>query len=196
MKKVFDIVFSLIFIVLLLPFLILIAIIIKFDSKGGVFYLQMRVGKDNKDFNLYKFRTMKINSDKYGLLTVGAKDNRITRFGYFLRKYKLDELPQLINIIFGNMSVVGPRPEVRKYVNRYNQEQLRVLQMKPGLTDFASIEYINENELLAKSNTPEETYINEIMPHKLNLALKYLEKKNFVTDIKIIFRTFLKIFKK
>lgn len=136
---------------------------------------------------------MRVNADKDGLLTVGDRDSRITRSGYFLRKYKLDELPQLFNIIKGEMSIVGPRPEVRKYVELYNEEQQKVLNVKPGLTDFASLEYINENELLATSNNPEQTYIETIMPAKLLLNKKYIGQISLLTDLKIIFRTMKKI---
>lgn len=193
LKRCFDIVFSLIGILFFSPIFILIAIAIMIDSRGGIFYKQVRVGKDNKDFKILKYRTMKVNSDKSGLLTVGARDNRITRVGYFLRKYKLDEMPQLFNVLEGSMSFVGPRPEVRKYVDMYNDEQKRVLNVKPGITDYASIEYSNENEILARSSTPEQTYINEIMPHKLSLNLKYISDQSFLTDVKIIFRTIGKV---
>lgn len=192
-KRLFDIFFSLIgLIILSIPFLI-ISVIISIDSKGGVFYKQVRVGKNGIDFNLLKFRSMAIDSDKAGLLTVGGRDNRITKIGYTLRKYKIDELPQLINVLFGDMSLVGPRPEVRKYVELYNSDQKRVLSVKPGITDYASIEYRNENELLGKAENPEELYINEIMPAKLKLNLKYIEEQGLGTDFKIIFRTIVKI---
>jgi len=138
---------------------------------------------------------MRVNADKDGLLTVGGRDSRITRSGYFLRKYKLDELPQLFNIIKGEMSIVGPRPEVRKYVELYNEEQQKVLNVKPGLTDFASLEYINENELLAISDNPEQTYIETIMPAKLLLNKEYIGQISLLTDLKIIFRTMKKIMK-
>ncbi|HNY45223.1 MAG: sugar transferase [Bacteroidota bacterium] len=193
MKRIFDLLFSFLGLVILSPFLLVIAILIVIDSKGDIFYLQQRVGKDNKDFNIFKFRTMRPNSDKQGLLTVGAKDSRITKIGVFLRKYKIDELPQLINVLIGNMSFVGPRPEVRKYVDLYNSEQKKVLTVKPGITDYASIEYSNENELLARSENPEKTYIEEIMPAKLELNLKYIKEASLLTDIKIIFKTFAKI---
>jgi len=163
------------------------------DSKGGVFYRQIRVGKDDTDFYLLKFRTMQSGSDKKGLLTVGNRDKRVTRVGYHLRKYKLDELPQLFNVLFGSMSLVGPRPEVRKYVDLYTDEQKRVLLVKPGITDYASIEYVNENELLALASNPEETYIKDIMPHKIQLNLKYINDASFMTDVKIILQTILKI---
>lgn len=192
-KRLFDLFSSSIGLVILLPFFVIIGLIIIIDSKGGVFYKQIRVGKNGKDFGLYKFRSMKIDADKKGLLTVGGRDSRITNIGYYLRKYKLDELPQLINVFFGNMSIVGPRPEVRKYVNLYTTEQQRVLTVKPGITDYASIEYFNENELLEKSENPEETYINEIMPAKLTLNLKYISEYSTLTDVKIILTTIKKI---
>lgn len=193
LKRLFDIVCSLIGVIVLLPIFIVLALFIVLDSRGGVFYRQVRVGKNNKDFFLLKFRTMQTGADKKGLLTVGSKDSRVTRVGYYLRKYKLDELPQLFNVLFGSMSLVGPRPEVRKYVDLYNTEQQKVLLAKPGITDYASIEYSNENEILAKAANPEQTYINEIMPHKLSLNLKYIAEQGLVTDLKIIFRTIGKI---
>ncbi len=193
MKRVFDIVFSFFAIVLLLPFYLVIALLIVLDSKGGVFYKQTRVGKGNIDFGLFKFRTMRKDAHKQGLLTVGGRDARITKVGYFLRKYKLDELPQFINIFFGDMSFVGPRPEVRKYVDMYNTQQLHVLDVKPGLTDYASIEYMDENDLLAQSDEPEKTYIEEIMPAKLEYNMRYIQDQGMITDLKIIFRTLSKI---
>lgn len=193
-KRTFDIVFSVLGILILSPVFILISIAIVLNSRGGIFYSQRRVGKDNEDFSILKFRTMKTDSDKKGLLTVGARDSRITSVGYFLRKYKLDELPQLFNVLQGSMSFVGPRPEVRRYVDMYSAEQKKVLLVRPGITDYASIEYSNENEVLAASEEPEQTYINEIMPHKLKLNLKYISEVGFFTDIKIIFRTIGKIF--
>jgi lipopolysaccharide/colanic/teichoic acid biosynthesis glycosyltransferase len=193
-KRIFDLLLSAFGIIFLIPFFIFISLAIVIDSRGGIFYTQIRVGKNNKDFKLIKFRTMRPNSDTKGLLTVGAKDNRITKTGYFLRKYKIDELPQLFNVFIGTMSFVGPRPEVRKYVDLYNSEQIKVLSIKPGITDFASIEYVNENEILGKSDNPEKTYIEEIMPHKLSLNLIYLSKKNLFTDLNIIFRTIIRIF--
>lgn len=162
-------------------------------SKGGIFYRQQRVGRENQHFGLLKFRTMKPNSDKAGQLTVGNDDVRITGIGKFLRKFKLDEIPQLINVVRGEMSIVGPRPEVRKYVDLYNEEQLRVLSVRPGLTDLASIEFINENELLGNSNDPEKEYIEVIMPQKLELNLQYINSQSFLGDIKLIFRTLGKI---
>jgi lipopolysaccharide/colanic/teichoic acid biosynthesis glycosyltransferase len=158
-----------------------------------LFYMQTRVGKNNKDFKLFKFRTMHLDADKKGLLTVGGHDPRVTKIGYYLRKYKLDELPQLFNVLFGTMSLVGPRPEVRKYVDLYNNEQQKVLSVRPGITDFASLEFINENDLLAKSANPEQTYINDIMPAKLTLNAKYIEQHDLLVDFKIIVNTILKI---
>jgi lipopolysaccharide/colanic/teichoic acid biosynthesis glycosyltransferase len=193
MKRLFDIFFSLIgLIILFIPFLI-ISLIIMLDSKGGVFYRQVRVGKDGKDFRLFKFRSMRTDSDKAGLLTVGGRDSRITRSGYYIRKYKIDELPQLINVLIGDMSLVGPRPEVRKYVDMYNSEQKQVLTVKPGITDFASIEYSDENAILGKASDPEKVYIEEIMPHKLDLNMKYIREQGILTDFKVIFKTIFKI---
>lgn len=176
------------------PILLILSILITIDSKGGVFYKQQRIGKDLKPFMLFKFRSMQTNSDKKGLLTVGNNDSRITKTGYYLRKYKLDELPQLINVLKGDMSFVGPRPEVEKYVKLYNQEQLKVFNVKPGITDWASIQYVNENEILARSNNPEKTYIDEIMPAKLKLNLEYVNNNSIFIDIKIIILTIKAIF--
>ena len=195
LKRIFDIISSLVVLTMGLPFFILIAFLIGIDSKGGVFFIQQRVGKNNRNFGLFKFRTMRSNSEKAGQITVGGKDPRITKIGYFLRKFKLDEFPQLLNVIKGDMSIIGPRPEVRRYVDMYSKEQLKVLSVRPGLSDFASIEYINENELLGQSDNPEKTYIEEIMPAKLQLNLKYIEQKSFGTDIKLIFKTIGKILK-
>jgi len=194
MKRLFDIVFSLIFLILLLPLYLIISLSIIIDSKGGIFYRQQRVGKNSIDFWLYKFRTMRTGAEKNGLLTIGSNDTRVTKVGYILRKYKMDELPQLFNILLGDMSIVGPRPEVRKYVNLYNKEQLTVLSVKPGLTDFASLAYINESDLLAQNKEPETLYINEIMPDKLRLNLEYIETRSFFTDFQIILKTVKKIF--
>ncbi|MBL7907918.1 MAG: sugar transferase [Bacteroidia bacterium] len=192
-KRCFDIIVSLIAIIILLPILLLIALWIKIDSRGSIIYKQIRVGKGGRDFGIFKFRTMHPDSDIKGLLTVGGRDPRITNAGYLLRKYKLDELPQLFNVLKGDMSLVGPRPEVRKYVSRYSDEQLKVLSVKPGITDFASIHYSNENEILAKSANPEQTYVQEIMPHKLALNLKYIQEASLMTDLKIIAATVMKI---
>lgn len=189
MKRFLDIVFSLLVLAVGLPFGLVIALLIVLDSKGPVFYRQVRVGRNNVDFRLYKFRTMCVEADRGSLITVGADDARITRMGTFLRKFKIDEFPQFLNILKGEMSIVGPRPEVRKYVDLYTPEQRRVLSVRPGLTDYASIRYVNENELLATSDDPEQTYIQEIMPDKLNLNLKYIDEQSFRTDCKIILET-------
>ncbi len=193
MKRLLDILSSALVLLLLLPFWLIIAMAIVLESRGGVFYRQIRVGKDNKDFYLYKFRTMRTGSDQKGLLTVGERDSRITRVGYFLRKYKIDEFPQLLNVLKGDMSIVGPRPEVRKYVDMYTPEQMRVLSVRPGLTDLASIQYVHENELLAASDDPEKTYIEEVMPAKLALNLQYIDNQSVVGDIKLICKTFAAI---
>ena len=192
-KRSFDILFSAIGLLFFLPIFLLISLVILLESRGGVFYFQNRVGKNNIDFILYKFRTMFTNSDKAGLITVGMRDSRITRVGYYLRKYKLDELPQLLNVLEGTMSFVGPRPEVRKYVSLYTDEQKRVLSVKPGITDYASIEYSNENELLGQSDNPDQLYIETIMPAKLKLNLKYIDELSLRTDIKLILLTIKKI---
>lgn len=192
-KRAFDLLVATILLIFLAPLFLLFIIIIRVGSNGPAFYLQTRVGLHGKDFKIFKFRTMYTGSDKKGLLTVGGKDQRITPAGVFLRKYKLDELPQLINVFIGDMSLVGPRPEVRKYVDLYKDEQLRVLDVKPGITDYASIEYSNENELLAGTDDPEKEYINTIMPSKLKLNLKYIAEKSLITDLKIILRTLAKI---
>ena len=193
MKRLLDIFSSAWVLLLLLPFWLLIALAIVLESRGGVFYRQVRVGKDNKDFQLYKFRTMRTGSDQKGLLTVGERDSRITRVGYFLRKYKIDEFPQLLNVLKGDMSIVGPRPEVRKYVDMYTPEQMRVLSVRPGLTDIASIQYVHENELLAASDDPEKNYIEEVMPAKLELNLQYIDNQSVLGDIKLIWKTFTAI---
>lgn len=193
-KRLFDIFFSIIGLLCISPVLLVLAILISLDSKGGIFYKQVRIGKNLAPFKLFKFRSMHTNADKKGLLTVGHKDSRITKIGYYLRKYKLDELPQLINVLIGDMSFVGPRPEVEKYVKLYNQEQLNVFKVKPGITDWASIKYVHENEILAKSNDPEKTYIDEIMPAKLKLNLDYANNNNVWIDIKIILLTIKAIF--
>ena len=193
MIRFFDFILSLVGLVVLAPIFIVLAIWIKIDSKGSVFYKQVRVGQNGIDFGLFKFRSMVVDADKKGLITVGGRDPRITRSGYFIRKYKLDELPQLINVLVGDMSLVGPRPEVRKYVNLYTDEQQKVLSVKPGITDYASIEYMDENEILGKSSDPEKTYIEEIMPEKIKYNMKYILNKNVSEYFKIIFLTLLKI---
>ena len=168
---------------------------IKLSSSGGIFYSQIRIGKNAKPFKIYKFRSMKIDSDHSQKLTIGMKDPRITSIGFFIRKYKLDEFPQFINVLIGNMSIVGPRPEVKEYVDRYSDEQRKILSLKPGITDYASIEYFKENELLAASLDPEKTYIEEIMPTKLKLNEKYLENQSLGHDIQIIWKTIKKVLK-
>lgn len=194
MKRIIDIFASAFMLILLFPFSLVIALLIACDSRGGVFYRQSRVGRYNRDFTLYKFRTMRTDADRLGLLTVGARDPRVTRVGYYLRKYKIDELPQLLNILSGDMSFVGPRPEVRKYVDLYNNEQKKVLSVRPGLTDYASIAYINENEILEKANDKEQTYINEIMPEKIKLNMKFIQNPSLYQYFKIIFLTIKSIF--
>lgn len=190
MIRIIDFVSSLFGLILLLPVFLVIAVWIKLDDrKGSVFYKQIRVGKNGIDFGLYKFRSMYADSEKYGLITIGGRDQRITQSGYYIRKYKLDELPQLINVLKGEMSMVGPRPEVRKYVDLYTDEQRRVLTVRPGITDYASIEYLDENTLLAQSDDPDKTYIEEIMPAKIRLNMKYINNPSLSEYLKIIFKT-------
>ena len=190
MKRIFDIVASGIGLILLSPLFVILAIWIKCDSLGPVFYKQVRVGRNNMDFQLFKFRSMRVGSDKKGLITVGGHDPRITRSGYYIRKYKLDEFPQLINVFKGDMSLVGPRPEVRKYVDMYTEEQMHVLDVRPGITDLASIRYRNENELLERVNDPDKYYVEVIMPDKLRINLEYVARHSFTFDIRLIFQTF------
>jgi lipopolysaccharide/colanic/teichoic acid biosynthesis glycosyltransferase len=194
LKRCVDLLFSAIGLILLLPLLLILALWVRFDSPGPAFYGQIRVGQGGRDFRLWKFRSMRIGSDAKGLLTVGGRDPRITRSGYYLRKYKLDELPQLWNVFMGEMSLVGPRPEVRKYVELYNPDQQSVLNVKPGITDLASLEYFKESELLAQSPNPEKTYVEEVMPKKLKLNQRYIETQSLATDFRIIFRTIKRIF--
>jgi len=189
LKRLFDIICSAIGLTLVSPIFVVLAIWIKFDSPGPVFYRQVRVGRGNRDFRIFKFRSMRVGADKGSLITVGGRDPRITRSGYIIRQFKFDELPQLINVFLGDMSFVGPRPEVRHYVDMYTPEQLHVLDVRPGITDLASIKYRNENELLAKAEDPEEYYIKVIMPDKLALNLDYVAKSSFWCDIKMIFLT-------
>lgn len=185
-KRIFDVFFSCLGLLVLFPVWFVIAILIKIDSKGPVFFIQPRVGLNNQDFNIYKFRTMQMESEKKGLLTLGNKDNRITPVGYFLRRYKIDEFPQLINVLMGDMSFVGPRPELRKYVNHYPQEDLIVLSVKPGITGLASIKFRNEVELLKTAKDPEAYFISSIIPEKLKLNKQYLKNKSFWFDLKLI----------
>ena len=196
MKRLFDIFASGLGLLFLSPLFLVLAIWIKFDSPGPVFYRQVRVGRENKDFRIYKFRSMRVGADKQGLITVGGHDPRITRSGYFIRKYKLDEFPQLINVFIGDMSLVGPRPEVRKYVDMYAPEQMHVLDVRPGVTSLASIRYRNENELLDKAEDPDQYYIDVIMQDKLAIDLEYVQNASFWYDIKLIFRTFWEIISK
>jgi lipopolysaccharide/colanic/teichoic acid biosynthesis glycosyltransferase len=193
LKRFIDITFSGLGLLILSPFLLLIMVLIAVESKGGVFYVQERIGLNKIPFRLYKFRSMNPNADKAGLLTVGSRDHRITRIGYFIRKFKIDELPQLFNVLKGEMSLVGPRPEVSKYVALYNEHQLKVLSVKPGITDWASLRYFEESDLLAKSTDPDKTYIEEIMPAKLNINLAYIQQHNLKEDFKIIFLTMKKM---
>lgn len=195
-KRIFDLIFTVPGLIVLLPFFVLIALWIKLDSKGPVFYLQERVGRYGETFKIYKFRTMVKNADKIGgAITIGD-DPRITKVGRFLRKYKIDELPQLINVLKGEMSLVGPRPEVIKYVNLYTSEQREVLNLIPGITDPASIKYRNENILLAASRDtyeasydPEQVYIQEIMPDKIRINLEYASRATILTDFQIVVKT-------
>ncbi|MDE5881784.1 MAG: sugar transferase [Muribaculaceae bacterium] len=196
MKRLFDIVASGLGLVVLSPLFAILAVWIKSDSKGPVFYRQTRVGKDNKDFRLFKFRSMRPDSDRLGLITVGGHDPRVTRSGYYIRKYKLDELPQLINVFRGDMSLVGPRPEVRRYVDMYTPEQMRVLSVRPGITSLASIRYRNENDILAASDDPDRCYVEQVMPDKLAIDLEYVDRASLWNDIKLIFSTFKEIIMK
>jgi len=195
MIRFFDFLFTILGLIILSPLFLIVAIWIKLDSSGPVFYRQTRVGKNNKDFKLLKFRSMVTDSDKKGLITVGGRDPRVTKSGYLIRKYKLDELPQLLNVLIGDMSLVGPRPEVRKYVDLYNETQRKVLSVKPGITDYASIEYIDENEILGRAENPEKVYIEHIMPEKIKYNMKYIQNRSVKEYFKIIFLTIGKIVK-
>ncbi len=193
MIRILDVIFSFFGLILLSPILILIALFIKLGSNGPVLYKQSRIGLKGVEFNVFKFRTMRMNSDKLGLITVGGRDPRVTPIGYYLRKYKLDELPQLINVLIGDMSLVGPRPEVRKYVDLYTHEQRKVLSIRPGITDWASIYYRDENVILGQSADPEKDYIEKVMPDKLQHNLIYIENYGPVEYFKIIFNTIWRI---
>ena len=186
LKRIFDIFFSVIGLMILLPLMLIIAVLIKLDSRGEIFFKQTRVTKNGREFKILKYRTMKVGSDKYSQITIG-KDDRITKVGVFLRKYKLDEIPQLINVFVGDMSLVGPRPEVPKYVNMYTEEQKEILKVRAGITDYASIEFSNENDILANEADPEKVYIE--------LNKKFLSEISVMTDIKIILLTIKKILK-
>lgn len=195
MKRLFDVIASGLGLIVLSPLFLILAIWIKLDSKGPVFYRQVRVGYKNKDFRIYKFRSMRVGADKGSLVTIGGHDPRVTKSGYFIRKFKFDELPQLINVFLGDMSLVGPRPEVRHYVDYWTPEQMHVLDVKPGITDPASIKFRNENELMEKAEDPEKYYIEVIMQEKIKLYLEYVEKHSFLYDIGLIFKTFWVIVK-
>ena len=195
MKRLFDIVASGLGLIVLSPLFLILAIWIKLDSKGSVFYRQVRVGYKNKDFRIFKFRSMRVGADKGSLVTIGGHDPRVTRSGYFIRKFKFDELPQLINVFLGDMSLVGPRPEVRHYVDYWTPEQMHVLDVRPGITDPASIKFRNENELMEKAEDPEKYYIEVIMQEKIKLYLEYVEKHSFFYDLGLIFKTFWVIVK-
>lgn len=193
MKRIFDLLVSFIVLLIFLPFGIIISLMIILGSRGGAFYIQQRVGRNSKPFGLYKFRTMRKDADKLGKLTVGMRDPRITKIGYFLRKTKLDEFPQFLNVLKGQMSIVGPRPEVQEYVDHYSMDQLEILSVRPGITDYASLEYFHESRLLGDSTDPQKTYIEEIMPAKIKLNRKYLERPTVAHDIQIMWKTFIKI---
>jgi lipopolysaccharide/colanic/teichoic acid biosynthesis glycosyltransferase len=190
MKRLFDVIASGLGLIVLSPLFLVLAIWIKMDSQGPVFYRQVRVGYKNKDFRIFKFRSMRVGSDKGSLVTIGGHDPRVTKSGYFIRKFKFDELPQLINVFLGDMSLVGPRPEVRHYVDYWTTEQMHVLDVRPGITDPASIKFRNENELMEQAEDPEKYYIEVIMQEKIKLYLEYVEKHSFLYDIGLIFKTF------
>lgn len=192
-KRIFDIVVTLIIGLFLFPIAVIVSILILLECGGGVFFKQERIGQFGKPFFLWKFRTMKKNSEAQGQLTIGMKDDRITKLGTFLRKYKLDEIPQLINVLTGEMSLVGPRPEVKKYVDLYTEEQRKILNAKPGITDYASLEYFKENEILGNAENPEMAYIEEIMPHKLRINQKFLRSSGLAQDINVLYLTALRI---
>ena len=189
MKRFLDIIFSCLGLICLSPLFVFLALWVKLDSPGPVFYRQVRVGRNNRDFKLYKFRSMRVDSDKKGLITIGGHDPLVTQSGYYIRKYKLDEFPQLINVFLGDMSLVGPRPEVRKYVDMYTDEQMHVLDVRPGITDMASIYYRNENELLEKANNPEKYYREVIMQDKLRINLEYVRNHSVIGDFRMILKT-------
>jgi lipopolysaccharide/colanic/teichoic acid biosynthesis glycosyltransferase len=190
MKRVFDLIASLIGLIVLSPIFLITSVLIKINSKGPILFCQERIGLNGRPFVIFKFRSMTVNQNNTSLITVGNNDSRITKIGYYLRKYKLDELPQLFNVVIGNMSLVGPRPEVSKYVDLYSISQREVLNLKPGITDMASIKYRNENEILAKEVNPENFYISTIMPDKININLTYKSKTNSVIgSIAVIFKT-------
>lgn len=193
--RFFDVLIAVFILIFLSPVLLVVALLIKLSSKGPIIFRQLRVGRNNSDFTLFKFRTMYLDTAYKSTLTVGNRDKRITRVGYFLRKYKIDELPQLYNVLRNDMSIVGPRPELRKYVEMYTCEQRRVLMIKPGITDYASIRFRHENELLAIQSDPEAFYINEVLPVKIQLNGQYATERSLRVYFVIIFNTLLSVFK-
>ena len=194
-KRAMDIVLSACALAILWPLLLLIALAIWIDDPGPVFYRQVRVGRNGKTFRIFKFRSMVMDADKKGLAITVGRDSRITRVGTVLRKTKLDELAQLLNVLFGQMSFVGPRPEVPKYVELYTPYQRQVLLVRPGITDYASIAYRNENDLLAGAPNPETMYIEQIMPDKIELNMKYLREISPLADIRLILKTIVAVIK-
>lgn len=189
MIRFLDFIFSLLGIILLFPVFLVLYFVVRLESKGGGFYKQLRVGRGGTDFYVYKFRSMRIGADKQGLITVGGRDPRITQVGYFIRKYKLDELPQLFNVLKGDMSLVGPRPEVRKYVELYTDEQRKILSVRPGITDYASIEYVDENTILGQADDADKAYVERILPDKIQYNMKYINHRSVKEYFKIIFLT-------
>ncbi len=196
LKRTFDFLASFFGLLLLSPLILCIAVWVKCDSKGPIFYRQVRVGKDGREFKLFKFRSMRMGADRAGLLTLGDRDPRVTRSGFWLRKTKLDELPQLFNVLVGDMSLVGPRPEVPKYVALYTPEQREVLSVRPGITDTASVEMRNEAELMAQQADPEGYYVNVQIPLKIKLAKEYIAQQSLLSDLKLIVRTIGVMFKR
>lgn len=196
LKRTFDFLASFFGLLLLSPLILCIAVWVKCDSKGPIFYRQVRVGKDGREFKLFKFRSMRVGADRAGLLTLGDRDPRVTRSGFWLRKTKLDELPQLFNVLVGDMSLVGPRPEVPKYVALYTPEQREVLSVRPGITDTASLEMRNEAELMARQADPEGYYVNVQIPLKIKLAKEYIAQQSLLSDLKLIVRTIGVMFKR
>lgn len=194
-KRLFDIIFSLVGLIIASPIILLVALVVKLTSPGPVFYKGIRIGKNNRPFKMLKFRTMVVDADKIGGPSTSADDPRLTKIGLFLKKYQLDELPQLLNILKGDMSFVGPRPEVKMYVELMTQEQKNViLSLRPGLTDWASLWNFHEGEILKGSSDPEKTYLEKIRPEKIRLQIKYVKERNFLTDLGIILKTIIKVF--
>jgi lipopolysaccharide/colanic/teichoic acid biosynthesis glycosyltransferase len=195
-KRLFDIVFSLIGLIVSAILFLIISVYVKLEDKGPVFYRGIRIGRSGKSFKIFKFRTMVVNADKIGGPSTADDDPRVTRIGKFIRKCKLDELPQLINVLKGEMSFVGPRPEVPFYVNMFTKEEKKILSVKPGITDWASLWNSDEGAILAGSSDPEKTYMEKIRPEKLRLQLKYVKERSFFKDIGIILQTALKVIKR